>query len=111
MFVYQSSGGKTLLDDLSREALPIVSTILDGIDNDGLENFSIKVIDKNQPRLLEIRRKDVRVFFYVENGCVYITSITDHKQKNKTENVDKNRAIERRKAMRENPKRHQKGLN
>ena len=109
--VYQSSGGKSLLDDVSREALPIVLTILEGIDKDGLENFSIKPIDKKSPKLLEIRKKDVRVFFYEENGCVNITSITNHKQKNKTENVDKQRAIERKNAMRNDPKHHLKGLN
>ena len=63
IFVYRTSGGKNILSKLSNEVMPILLTVLEGMQRDGLENFSTKPIDKNiRPVLYEIRKNDVRIF-------------------------------------------------
>lgn len=80
IFVYRTSGGKNILSNLSNEVKPIVLTVLEGILKDGLENFTTRPIDKKiTPTLYEIKKKDVRIFYYrgLDNtiNIVYITSI------------------------------------
>ena len=65
IFVYRTSGGKNILSNLSNEVKPIVLTVLEGILKDGLENFTTRPIDKKiTPTLYEIKKKDVRIFYY-----------------------------------------------
>ena len=105
IFVYRTSGGKNLLSNLSNESKPIILTVLEGMQKDGLGNFVTKPIDKNiTPTLYEICKKDIRIFFYRGfDNSINITYITEHKQKNKTEKKDKKTAIEREKRMLKNP--------
>ena len=93
IFVYRTSGGKNILSKLSNEVMPILLTVLEGMQRDGLENFSTKPIDKNiRPVLYEIRKNDVRIFYYKGlDGSINITNITEHKQKNRTEKRIKRR--------------------
>ncbi len=108
---YQSIGERLFLKDVSREALPSVLTIIDGIKEDGLTNFYIKSVVKNsRPIIYEIKDGKVRVFYFVEDGEVNITNVTNSKQKNKTEDFDIEKAIKRRDAMRRDPKIHKKRL-
>ena len=106
IFVYRTSGGKNILSKLSNEVMPILLTVLEGMQRDGLENFSTKPIDKNiRPVLYEIRKNDVRIFYYKGlDGSINITNITEHKQKNRTEKKDKKTAVQREKRMIQNPK-------
>lgn len=106
IFVYRTSGGKNILSKLSNEVMPILLTVLEGMQRDGLENFSTKPIDKNiRPALYEIRKNDVRIFYYKGlDGSINITNITEHKQKNRTEKKDKKTAVQREKRMIQNPK-------
>lgn len=105
IFVYRTSGGKNILSKLSNEVMPILLTVLEGMQRDGLENFSTKPIDKNiRPVLYEIRKNDVRIFYYKGlDGSINITNITEHKQKNRTEKKDKKTAVQREKRMIQNP--------
>ena len=65
IFVYRTSGGKNILSNLSNEVKPIVLTVLEGILKDGLENFTTRPNDKKiTPTLYEIKKKDVRIFYY-----------------------------------------------
>ena len=78
IFVYRTSGGKNILSNLSNEEKPIVLTVLEGILKDGLENFTTRPNDKKiTPTLYEIKKKDVRIFYYrgLDNtiNIVYIT--------------------------------------
>lgn len=93
IFMYRTSGGKDLLNNLSNEAKPIILTVLEGMQKDGIENFVTKPIDKNiTPTLYEISKKDVRIFYYRGfDNSINITYITEHKQKNKTEKKTKKR--------------------
>ena len=80
IFVYRTSGGKNILSNLSNEVKPIVLTVLEGILKDGLENFTTRPIDKKiTPTLYEIKKKDVRIFYYrgLDNtiNIVYILSL------------------------------------
>ena len=106
IFVYRTSGGKNILSKLSNEVMPILLTVLEGMQRDGLENFSTKPIDKNiRPVLYEIRKNDVRIFYYKGlDGSINITNITENKQKNRTEKKDKKTAVQREKRMIQNPK-------
>ena len=106
IFVYRTSGGKNILSKLSNEVMPILLTVLEGMQRDGLENFSTKPIDKNiRPVLYEIRKNDIRIFYYKGlDGSINITNITEHKQKNRTEKKDKKTAVHREKRMIQNPK-------
>ena len=106
IFVYRTSGGKNILSKLSNEVMSILLTVLEGMQRDGLENFSTKPIDKNiRPVLYEIRKNDVRIFYYKGlDGSINITNITEHKQKNRTEKKDKKTAVQREKRMIQNPK-------
>ena len=106
IFVYRTSGGKNILSKLSNEVMPILLTVLEGMQRDGLENFSTKPIDKNiRPVLYEIRKNDTRIFYYKGlDGSINITNITEHKQKNRTEKKDKKTAVQREKRMIQNPK-------
>ena len=106
IFVYRTSGGKNILSKLSNEVMPILLTVLEGMQRDGLENFSTKPIDKNiRTVLYEIRKNDVRIFYYKGlDGSINITNITEHKQKNRTEKKDKKTAVQREKRMIQNPK-------
>ena len=101
IFMYRTSGGKDLLNNLSNEAKPIILTVLEGMQKDGIENFVTKPINKNiTPTLYEISKKDVRIFYYRGfDNSINITYITEHKQKNKTEKKDKKTAAEREKRM------------
>ena len=89
IFVYRTSGGKNILSNLSNEVKPIVLTVLEGILKDGLENFTTRPIDKKiTPTLYEIKKKDVRIFYYRGlDNTINIVYITEHKQKNKTESA------------------------
>ena len=106
IFVYRTSGGKNILSKLSNEVMPILLTVLEGMQRDGLENFSTKPIDKNiRPVLYEISKNDIRIFYYKGlDGSINITNITEHKQKNRTEKKDKKTAVQREKRMIQNPK-------
>ena len=106
IFVYRTSGGKNILSKLSNEVMPILLTVLEGMQRDGLENFSTKPIDKNiRPVLYEIRKNDIRIFYSkCLDGSINITNITEHKQKNRTEKKDKKTAVQREKRMIQNPK-------
>ena len=106
IFVYRTSGGKNILSKLSNEVMPILLTVLEGMQRDGLENFITKPIDKNiRPVLYEIRKNDIRIFYYKGlDGSINITNITEHKQKNRTEKKDKKTAVQREKRMIQNPK-------
>ena len=86
IFVYRTSGGKNILSNLSNEVKPIVLTVLEGILKDGLENFTTRPIDKKiTPTLYEIKKKDVRIFYYRGlDNTINILYISDHKQKIKT---------------------------
>ena len=101
IFVYRPSGGKNILSNLSNEVKPIVLTVLEGIQKDGLENFTTRPIDKKiTPTLYEIKKKDVRIFYYRGlDNTINIVYITEHKQKKKT---DKNTAVDREKRMLKN---------
>lgn len=105
VFVYRTSGGKNLLMNLSREAKPIVLTVLEGMKKEGVENFITRPVEKNiSPPLFEIKKKSVRIFFCRSfDNSLNICYITEHKQKNKTEKQDKETAIKREKAMLEFP--------
>ena len=37
IFMYRTSGGKDLLNNLSNEAKPIILTVLEGMQKDGIE--------------------------------------------------------------------------
>ncbi len=90
IYVYKSVGGRNLLLDVSGNALPIVITIFTGIKEDGLTNFNVRQIEKNsRPNIKEIRKGEVRVFFFEKNCAIHVTNITNHKQKNKTEKMTK----------------------
>lgn len=66
VYVYRTSGGKTILSTLSKEVKPTVLTVLDGMKKDGVKNFYTKPIDKNiTPILYEIKKKYVRIFYYI----------------------------------------------
>ena len=105
IYVYRTSGGKNLFENLSKEVKPIILTVLEGMQKDGVENFVIKPIDKNiEPTLYEISKKDVRIFYFRGfDNSINITYITEHKQKNKTEKKDKKAAVEREKRMLKDP--------
>lgn len=105
VYVYRTSGGKTLLSTLSKEVKPTVLTVLEGMQKDGVKNFCTKPIDKNiTPILYEIKKKAVRIFYYMGyDNSINITYITEHKQKNKTEKKDKITAVKREKRMLKNP--------
>lgn len=106
IFMYRTSGGKDLLKKISREVKPVVLTILLGLQEDGVKNFSVKPIAKNiKPTLYEIKKDSVRVFYYIDkyDRSINITYITENKQKNKTEKKDKRTAMKREKRMLKNP--------
>ena len=105
VYVYRTSGGKNLLTKIPREVKPIVLATLEGLQQDGVNNFIVKPIDKNiTPTLYEIKKNSVRIFYYIGyDGAVNITYITEHKQKNKTEKQDKNTAVKREKRMLKDP--------
>ena len=111
-FVYRTSGGKNILSNLSNEVKPIVLTVLEGILKDGLENFTTRPIDKKiTPTLYEIKKKDVRIFYYRGlDNTINIVYITEHKQKNKTEKTDKKTAVDREKRMLKNPLIHREHI-
>lgn len=104
VYVYRTSGSKTILSTLSKEVKPTVLTVLDGMKKDGVKNFYTKPIDKNiTPILYEIKKKYVRIFYYMGyDNSINITYITEHKQKNKTEKKDKLTAVKREKGMLKN---------
>ena len=91
---------------------PIVLTVLEGILKDGLENFTTRPIDKKiTPTLYEIKKKDVRIFYYRGlDNTINIVYITEHKQKNKTEKTDKKTAVDREKRMLKNPLIHREHI-
>ena len=105
VYAYRTSGGKNLLSKLSSDVKPVVLTVLEGMQRDEVENFLSKPIDKNSmPKLYEIRKKSVRIFYYRDSdNSINITYITEHKQKNKTEKQDKHTAVERVKRMLNQP--------
>ena len=107
-----TSGGKNILSNLSNEVKPIVLTVLEGILKDGLENFTTRPIDKKiTPTLYEIKKKDVRIFYYRGlDNTINIVYITEHKQKNKTEKTDKKTAVDREKRMLKNPLIHREHI-
>ena len=112
IFVYRTSGGKNILSNLSNEVKPIVLTVMEGILKDGLENFTTRPIDKKiTPTLYEIKKKDVRIFYYRGlDNTINIVYITEHKQKNKTEKTDKKTAVDREKRMLQNPLIHREHI-
>ena len=112
IFVYRTSGGKNILSNLSNEVKPIVLTVLEGILKDGLENFTTRPIDKKiTPTLYEIKKKDVRIFYYRGlDNTINIVYIKEHKQKNKTEKTDKKTAVDREKRMLKNPLIHREHI-
>lgn len=88
-------------------------TILLGLQEDGVKNFSVKPIDKNiSPTLYEIKKNGVRVFYYIDkyDKSINITYITENKQKNKTEQKDKKTAVKREKRMLKNPDIHKEPI-
>ena len=113
IFMYRTSGGKDLLKKISREVKPVVLTILLGLQEDGVKNFSVKPIDKNiSPTLYEIKKNGVRVFYHIDkyDKSINITYITENKQKNKTEQKDKKTAVKREKRMLKNPDIHKEPI-
>ena len=112
IFVYRTSGGKNILSNLSNGVKRIVLTVLEGILKDGLENFTTRPIDKKiTPTLYEIKKKDVRIFYYRGlDNTINIVYITEHKQKNKTEKTDKKTAVDREKRMLKNPLIHREHI-
>lgn len=107
--VYKSSGGKDIVlnGNYSPEAVAKIYYILKKLCENGLDGFFIKPVNKNStPKLYEIKWERVRLFYFLENGNLYITHITEHKQKNKTELCDKATATKRIKYMLNNPNEH-----
>lgn len=107
--VYKTSGGKDIVlgTNYSPEGLAKILTILQILQDEGLDRLVVRTVDKNsKPKLLEIKRDGVRVFYFQQDGNVYITHIVENKQKNKTEANDKKLAVDRIKRMLDDTERH-----
>ena len=107
--VYKSSGGRDIVfgENYSQEALAKILFILERLRKDGLKRFFTKPVNKNSiPKLYEIKSGSVRLFYFLTEGTLYITHITEHKQKNKTELFDKTKATKRIEHMLNNPNEH-----
>lgn len=74
--------------------------------------ITTRPIDKKiTPTLYEIKKKDVRIFYYRGlDNTINIVYITEHKQKNKTEKTDKKTAVDREKRMLKNPLIHREHI-
>lgn len=112
--VYQSSGGKDIVlnGKFSPEAEAKILFILKELCEKGLNVFTVRTVNKNScPKLREIKKEKIRVFYFIHNESIYIPYITEHKQKNKTEANDKNTATNRIRPMLELPEVHVAWLN
>ena len=65
IFMYRTSGGKDLLKKISREVKPVVLTILLGLQEDGVKNFSVKPIDKISARLFMKLKRMAFAYFII----------------------------------------------
>ena len=111
--VYKTSGGKDIISggNYSPEGKAKILRILKTIKSDGIDRFITRFVNKNStPKLLEIKRDRVRVFFFKIHEEMYITHIVENKQKNKTELTDKELATNRIEHMINNPDQHVRRL-
>lgn len=96
--VYKSSGGKDIVlhGNYSPEGKAKILLILKILQGGDEKKLITKVINKNStPKLYEIKKDKVRVFYFKEAGRMYITHIVENKQKNKTELQDREKATDR----------------
>lgn len=111
---YQSSGGKDIVlnGKYSPEAEAKLLFILKKLCEKDWTVFSVRMVNKNScPKLYEIKKDSIRVFYFIYNDTIYIPHITEHKQKNKTEANDKSTATNRIKPMLEVSDEHVAWLN
>lgn len=112
--VYKSSNGKDIVlrKNYSPEGKAKILKILEILLKEGVKNCKVRVIDKSiKPKLFEIKKDNVRIFFFQKNKIMYITHIIENKQKNRTELTDKNVAIRRIQYMINDPEKHVAWLN
>lgn len=96
--VYKHSGGKDIVlgENYSPETKAALTIVLKKLCSEGLDGFDRRLLDKeSNPKLWEIKWRNLRVLYFVHEGNVYIPHIIEHKQKNKTEENDKKTAVQR----------------
>lgn len=96
--VYKSSGGKDIVlhGNYSPEGKAKILLILQILQSGDESKLITRIINKNStPKLYEIKKDKIRIFYFKEGSKMYITHILENKQKNKTELLDKEKATKR----------------
>ena len=107
--VYKTSGGKDIVSggNYSPEGKAKLLMIFQILINEGLEPFVVRTINKNsRPKLWELKKDKVRLFFFRHDEKLYITHIVENKQKTKTELQDREIATNRIHQMIDTPNLH-----
>lgn len=99
VFVYKSTRGDTILDEIEDDNVAaIVASTIDEIKANGFTYLTVKPIDKRRrPTIFEVKVKKVRMFYFTnpQDSSVNITSIDPHKDTKKTPSEYKDLARER----------------
>lgn len=99
--ILSTAGGKEVIDVIKKASIKDkakIHIVLEQLKQNGvdaLSNFNTKTIENP---VKEIKVGSWRIFYFVHNEIVYLLHIT-YKQKNKTEKIDREKAIKLSKAV------------